>query len=246
MKLRRIYSALLTLILLACLSGVQGQYQGQYIAPSSGYATTGPSSAQNQMQYSQFYTVPSGPAPSSPIGVPQQFAIASGIPSTVYFGQQMQPMPYSQYQSNPTYTGANTLWIKGATDWTQYAVVPLGATVSLLAISPTGGSGSLISDGQIYSNSYALYPNSLLTFYAGTIGLHTLSFAINGQSSNQVTIDVTANSNYQPTNYNQEYYPYGYNSGYYPWSGFDSGLGGIVGSPSGDHSGNPSGDHKGK
>ncbi|MGD0954605.1 MAG: hypothetical protein ABR985_19840, partial [Methanotrichaceae archaeon] len=112
------------------------------------------------------------------------------MPSTLYLGEQMQPVPYSQYQSSSAYTGANSLWIKGATTWTQYTVVPQGATVSLFAISPTGGSGSLISDGQIYSNNYVFYPNSLLTFYAGTIGRHTLSFAINGQSSNQVVLDV--------------------------------------------------------
>ncbi len=109
----------------------------------------------------------------------------------------MQPVPYSQYQSSPAYTGANSLWIKGSTAWTQYAEVPQGATLSLFAISPTGGSGSLTfvdSDGQIYSHNYIFYPNSLSTFYAGTIGRHTLSFAINGQSSNQVVIDVVLNT----------------------------------------------------
>jgi hypothetical protein len=131
------------------------------------------------------------------------------MPSTVYLGEQMKSVPYSQYQSSPAYTGANSLWIKGTQDWTQYAVVPQGATVSLFAISPTGGSGSLTSDGQIYSNNYVFYPNSLLTFYAGTIGRHTLSFAINGQSSNQVVLDVVGGTNTLPSN-NSGYYP-GYN-----------------------------------
>ena len=206
MKIYRLFSTFLAIIVLACLFGVQGQIQ---VAPS----TTAPSATQNPAQFSQFYTMTSGPAPSNPIGAPQRFEIV-GMPSTVYLGEQMQSVPYSQYQSSPAYTGANSLWIKGATTWTQYAVVPQGATVSLLAISPAGGSGFLASDGQTDSNNYVFYPSSLLTFYAGTIGRHTLSFAINGQSSNQVVLDVVVGTYTQPSNTPENYlenYP-----GYYP------------------------------
>jgi hypothetical protein len=76
----------------------------------------------------------------------------------------MQPAPYALYQSNPKYTGAKSLWIEGETAWTQYAVVPQVATVSLFAISPSGGSGLLAfedSDGLTYSHNYFFYPNSL-------------------------------------------------------------------------------------
>ena len=214
MKIYRLFSTILAIIVMACLFGVQGQFQGQYVTPSNGYSTAAPSAALNPSQFSQFYTMTPGPAPSNPIGAPQQFEIAGNIPSTVYLGEQMQPVPYSQYRSSPAYTGANSLWIKGATAWTQYAVVPQGATVSLFAISPTGGSGSLTSDGQTYSNNYAFYPNSLLTFYASTIGQHTLSFAINGQTSNQVVIDVVGGAYTQPSS-NPENYP-GYYPDYYP------------------------------
>jgi hypothetical protein len=210
MKFYRLFSTFLAIIVLACLFGVQGQIQ---VAPS----TTAPSATQNPAQFSQYYTMTSGPAPSNPIGAPQQFEIV-GMPSTVYLGEQMQSVPYSQYQSSPTYTGANSLWIKGATTWTQYAVVPQGATVSLLAISPAGGSGFLASDGQTDSNNYVFYPSSLLTFYAGTIGRHTLSFAINGQSSNQVVLDVVVGTYTQPST-NPENYPENYpenDPGYYP------------------------------
>jgi hypothetical protein len=206
MKFYRLFSTFLAIIVLACLFGVQGQIQ---VAPS----TTAPSATQNPAQFSQFYTMTSGPAPSNSIGAPQRFEIV-GMPSTVYLGEQMQSVPYSQYQSSPAYTGANSLWIKGATTWTQYAVVPQGATVSLLAISPAGGSGFLASDGQTDSNNYVFYPSSLLTFYAGTIGRHTLSFAINGQSSNQVVLDVVVGTYTQPSN-TPENYP-GYYPGYYP------------------------------
>ncbi len=256
--------ALLAIIVIVCLFGVQGQFQEQYVTSSSGYSTIAPSTTQNPLQYSQFYTM-TETAPSNPIGAPQQFEIAGNMPSTVYLGEQMQPVPYSQYQSSPAYTGANFLWIKGATAWTQYAAVPQGATVSLFAISPTGGSGSLTfvdSDGQTYSHNYIFYPNSLLTFYASTIGRHTLSFAINGLSSNQVVIDVVGGTYTQPSNnpwYYPGYYPSNYyTSGYYPsnhypWDYYpgyyvpsnspgENNKGGNI--PGGDNK-SPAGDHKG-
>lgn len=158
------------------------------------------------------------PALGSQISAPQQYAVLGNPPTTLYFGEEMQTVSYSQYKSSPSLAGANSLWIKGATAWTQYAVVPLGATVSLLTISPVGGSGFFTIDGQTGSNNYIFYPNSLLTFYAGEVGRHMLSFAIDGQPSNQVVIDVT-NANYiQPSNYPSPtnnypwYYPW-----YYPW-----------------------------
>jgi hypothetical protein len=201
LKIYRLFSTLLAIIIIACLLGLQANATG------------------NPLQYSQFYTITLGPAPSNSIGAPQQFEIAGNIPSRVYLGEQMQSVPYTQYQSYSTYTGANSLWIEGATTWTQYAVVPQGASVSLLAISPTGGSGILNfvdSDGQTYSRKYLFYPNSQLTFYADTIGRYTLSFAINSQASNQVVIDVVGGTYTQPENY-PGYYP-----GYYLWDYYPS------------------------
>jgi hypothetical protein len=197
MKIYKLFSTLLTIIVIACLFGLQA------------------SATESTYQYSQFYTTTSGSVPSNAISASQQIEISGNTPSHVYLGEQMQSVSYTQYQSTPSYTGGNFLWIKGATAWTQYAVVPQGATVSLLAITSAGGSGSFTSDGQIYSNSYVLYPNSQLTFYAGTIGRHSLSFALNGWASNQVVIDVVAATSYaQPS-----YYPYYWN---YPWSIYQS------------------------
>jgi len=159
-----------------------------------------------------------GPAPITHIGVPQQVEMVGNMPSTVYFSNQMQPVPYSQYQSTPAYAGPNSLWIKGITNWTQYAVVPQGATVSLLAITSTEGSGTLNlvdSDGRTYNYNYFFYPYSTLNFYADSLGRHVLSFAINGKTSNQVTIDVsgtyTPPSNYLPP---INSYPTGYYGNY--------------------------------
>lgn len=213
MRINKILLTLLSLVLLACLSGVQGQYQ----TPSSP-VVTGVQSATQYSQYSQYYQMVTGPAPSTHISAPQQFAIAGNVPTSVYFGTQGQAVPYSQLQSNPTYAASNYLWIQGTTSWTQYAVVPQGAVVPLLAISSSGGNGYLSEvspSGQTYSYNYFFYPYSHLSFYADSIGRHILSFVINGVVSNTVIIDVTGNyvppSNYMPPSY----YP-GYYGGYYP------------------------------
>ena len=171
--------------------------RGQYVTPSSGNASRDPS------QYTEFYAMTAGPANGDPIGAPQQFETSGIMPTTVYLGEQMQPVPYSQYWSSPAHTIANSLWIKGITSWIQYAVVPQGATVTLVAFSPTGGIGTLTvvdSSGQTSSKNYIFYPNSIFTFYTYTNGRHILSLAVNGQSSNQVVIDAVGTCA-QPGNY---------------------------------------------
>jgi len=231
MKEYRLLLALLSLILLACLSGVEGQYV-QY-PTSNGYsATLNPISSgyptiqtaqvgqtTDVSQYSQYYTM--GPAPNTHITAPQQFIIEGSTPATVYFGNQQQPVTYSQYQSNPTYAGGNSLWIKGSASWTQYVAVPQGSSVPLLALSPKGGEGFINEiDPNGKTNNYDLYfyPVSLLSFYADIPGRYVLSFVLAGQPSNQVTIDVVGTYK-APSYYNQPtyggYYPYYWD--YYPY-----------------------------
>jgi hypothetical protein len=145
------------------------------------------------------------------------------LPSTVLFSNQGQPVNYPDYASSPSYKGSSSLWIQGSTSWTQNVVVPEGATVNLLAITPGSGSGYLYfmdSDGQMYTYNYYFYPYSRMAFYADNPGRHIFSFAVNGMVSNQVIIDVTGTyippNNYLPP----AYYPY-YN-GFYPgFYGFD-------------------------
>jgi len=232
MKKNRLITVILALVLLASLSGVQGQYA----TPSKGNLA---SATNASAQYSQYYTMNAGTVPSTHIGVPQQTEIAGNMPNTVYFSNQMQAVPFAQYQSSPTYSESNSLWAKGSTDWSQYVVVPVGANVSLLAISPKGGSGTLNlvdANGQTYSYNYFFYPKSQLSFYADAPGRHTLSFSIGGITSNPVVIDVTGTvsmtynpvnnyfpptSNYNPqtigyysppiSNYPGYYEPYSYN-----------------------------------
>ena len=222
MKISRFFSALLTLIVFASLFGTQGQYT---TVPSQTRSSIASTTSMNS-QYTQFYTIPPGPAPSVHVSVPVQFDITSRTPGNLYFSTQNQVVPYSQYISNPANMRVNSLWIQGATDWTQYAVVPQGAATSILAVSSTGGNGYLNEirpDGTVYNTNFYFYPYSLFTFYADTIGRHVLSFGINGQMSNTVVIDVIGNyvppNNYLPqpmSYYPTNYYPYGY----YPY-GYD-------------------------
>ncbi len=209
--MHRLFQALLALILLACAFGVQGQYS----MPTSGYPTATPSTPSTN-QNSQYYTTPTGPAPSTHISAPTQIDIVGMVPASLYLGTQNQEVPYSQYMSNPANAGINSLWIQGATSWTQSVAVPQGASVSLIAISAMGGSGYLNEmhpDGTTSSSNLYFYPgSSKMDFYADTIGRHILSFIINGKGSNTVIIDVTGTyvppTNYLPPRYYYPYYDY--------------------------------------
>jgi plastocyanin len=149
------------------------------------------------LQYSQYYSMSSSVAASTHIIAPQKYSIQV-TPSKLYFGYQMQEVPYSQYQTYATYTGGNSLWIRGATSWTQYAVVPQGSSLSLLATTSPGGNGYLYEinpNGILSKNSFNFFPgNSQIGFNAGEIGQHILLFVIGGQVSNSIVIDVTSYS----------------------------------------------------
>ena len=136
-----------------------------------------------------------GSTPKKHIEAPKKSDIKDKTPTTVYFSYQMQAMPYTQYQTYATYTGGNSLWIQGSSSWTQYAKVPQGSSLSLMATSSTGGNGYLYEinpDGKLYKNAFYFYPGyNQIDFYADSIGQHILLFVIDGQVSNSVVIDVT-------------------------------------------------------
>jgi hypothetical protein len=214
-------SIILIISLIGCVSAVYGQ-SAAYTQPAeaTGYAATAPGVAQSTVpQYSQYYTMPTGPAPSAHIIAPQKYVVEGRTPTVVYLGNQMQSVQYSQYLSNPTYKGSNSLWIQGSTSWSQYAVVPQSAFLSLIATSSAGGSGYLYEiypDGKLSSNSYNFFPGAnQIGFYADTIGQHTLLISINGQVSNAIVINVVSNqpSAYQQPSYQQPSYP---QPSYYP------------------------------
>jgi hypothetical protein len=221
MKMNRLLSALLAFILLTCLSGVQGQN----VVPLSGYSGPMPG-ATPTFDYSQYYGAVQGSAPAAHVTAPVQYNITSA-PQNVYFGIQMQQVPYSTYL--PAASGS-ALWIQGSRDWSQYAVVPQGAMVSLLAISLKEGSGDFVlydASGQKIDYTYFVYPVSKLSFYADAPGRHTLSYVVNGVASNTVIIDVsgTVTATYSPTGANyytpltnnpSDYLGSAYYGNYYP------------------------------
>ena len=203
-------SIILIISLIGCVSAAYGQSYGQsgaYTQPAAatGYTANAPGAAP---QYSEYYTMPTGPKPALHIIAPQKYAIEGRTPVTVYFGNQMQAVQYSQYLSNPVYKQSNSLWIQGSTSWSQYAAVPQGAVLSIIAVSALGGNGYLYEiypDGKSSSNNYYFFPGAnLIGFYADTVGQHTLLISVNGQVSSQIVIDVAGS---QPPAYQQPTYP---------------------------------------
>jgi hypothetical protein len=199
MRRNHLVSMLLALILLTCVSGVQAQGPDQMVSATSKVDFS---------QYSQYYSMPQGSAPTTHIVAPEKYDINGKVPTSIYFGYQQQAVPYSQYQTYSTYTGGNSLWIQGATSWTQYAAVPQGSSLSLLAISSAGGNGYLYEiypDGHLVKNYYYFYPGyNLINFFADAVGQHILLFAIDYSISNAVAINVAA---YNPPAYPQPGYP---------------------------------------
>jgi hypothetical protein len=159
--------------------------------------------------------MPSVSAPIDHISAPQQTLIVGNIPGTIHLGSQQQLVQSSQYPSGVDNAGPS-LWIQGNGGWIQYAVIPQGSTVTLIAVSPAGGSGILseMLNGTKYNSNFYFYPSSQLTFFADAIGQHVLSFEMNGQPSNQVTVDVIACAPPQ-------YFPAPHSSpGYYSWPNY--------------------------
>jgi len=155
------------------------------------------SSQSKVLQFSQYYKV-TPQAPSKPLTSPTQYELNGQEPAMLYFGMSQKAVPYSQYQSYALYTGQNSLWIQGSSSWTQYAQVPQGSSLSLLATTSSGGNGYLYEvypDGTLNNNGYYFYPYNQIGFYADTVGEHLLFFVIGGQPSNVVVIDVVP---YQP------------------------------------------------
>ncbi len=215
------------LALCACLSGVQAADPVSGISQSaSNVANVGPGSNVNQQiaqtalsQYSDYFKLPSVPQatsaskPKKHIESPKRFDIRTRVPTVVYFGYQMQPMPYAQYQTLPAYKASNSLWIQGTTSWTQYAQVPQGASLSLLATSSSGGNGYMYEidpNGILFKNRFYFFPgSSQIGFDADTIGQHILLFSIGSQVSNAIIINVVPyhpQPSYQLPSYQQPIY----------------------------------------
>ena len=148
--------------------------------------------------FSQYYSMYRGSAPVKHIGVPKKGDINGKTPTVVYFGYQMLEMPYTQFQTYASSTGSNLLFIQGPSSWTQYAKVPQGSLVSVIASSSAGGNGYLYEinpDGTLNMNPFYFYPGyNQIDFYADLMGKHMMLFEINGQVSNVAVIDVMSSN----------------------------------------------------
>ncbi len=149
--------------------------------------------------YSEYYTATTKDtattkaAEGGVIGSPAQFDISGNEPLAVYYGDG-QGLAYSQYAS--AMATRSDLWIKGTTNWSQYAAVPLGSSLELVAYAPQGGNAGFYQTIEISSilhdyGTYQLNPGySTMSFDADQAGRHMLYFVINNQPSNLVIVDV--------------------------------------------------------
>jgi plastocyanin len=143
-------------------------------------------------QFSQYYRSTSQ-APTDQLTAPTKIDLTGEEPAMLYFGSTQKAVPYSQYENYALTTGVNSLWIQGASSWTQYAMVPLGSMITMITTSPAGGNGYLYEvypDGTLDKNGYYFYPYNQMGFYADEAGQHQLFFNLAGQPSNVIVIDV--------------------------------------------------------
>ncbi|MGC9515836.1 hypothetical protein [Methanocrinis sp.] len=116
---------------------------------------------------------------------------ASGVPEIYASGPGGEPLVSSDYQ---THAGGEGLWILGTSSWTEYAIVPKGAYLRLLAYSPGGGWADfydITPKSRLVQRSYDLYPGySQLTFHAEEVGRYVILFSAGDKMSNAVIVDV--------------------------------------------------------
>ena len=208
-------------------------------ADSSSDPAPSKSSYSQFSMYSQYFSMPSGNAPKTHITYPKNYQMKNLGSTFVYFTvpkyttsysqnygmtnyyqmystpnyYQMYSMPYSQYHSNyASYSGSTSLWVQGTSGLTQYVTVPLGSSLSLVAISPTGGNGYLyeMAPGGISNMNYYYFNQyNQMNYYADSIGQHVLLIVINDRMSNSIIINVVSSSSsysapsYQTPNYQQ-------------------------------------------
>jgi plastocyanin len=174
-----------------------GQLLGQVSGQAIGQDSSTASSQLALQKFSKYYRSTSE-APEDQLTAPTKIDLKEVEPAMLYFGSTQKAVSYAQYQTYALSTGINSLWISGASSWTQYAMVPLGSTLNMITTSPAGGYGYLYEiypDGNLDMNSYYFYPYNQIGFYADEVGQHQLFFNIAGQPSNVIVIDVVP---YQP------------------------------------------------
>ena len=131
---------------------------------------------------------------SSTVSSPVQYDITGQIPNGVYY-RNGQWLSFTTYSSSRL-TQSNDLWISGQTNWTQYAAIPLGASLQLLANVPAGGTGGffeVVQNSAVKTEYKTLQFNpgySSMSFLGGKTGRYMFYFVVNNQPSNLVIVDV--------------------------------------------------------
>ncbi|MDD4162450.1 MAG: hypothetical protein PHW87_08215 [Methanothrix sp.] len=144
--------------------------------------------------YREYYTTTGTPVVGGIVSNPAKFDITKDAPYGIYYGNG-QGLSYSQYASAvPSKT--NDLWIQGATNWTQYALSPVGVSLQLVANVPVGGMGGFyeVVQTDAVGTEYKVYQfntgYNTMNFRADQMGRHMLYFVVNNQPSNVVIVDV--------------------------------------------------------
>jgi hypothetical protein len=147
--------------------------------------------------YREYYKTVVTPAMyvmSDAVSSPVPYDVAGQHPLGVYYRNGLW-LPYATYASSQA-TRSNDLWISGQTNWTQYAAIPLGSSLQLVASVPSGGSGDffkLIQTNAVntdYKTAQFKPGYSSMSFIAGQTGRHMFYFVVNNQPSNVVIVDV--------------------------------------------------------
>jgi hypothetical protein len=145
-------------------------------------------------EYYKTVVTPSIYVMSDAVSSPVPYSIAAQTPLGVYYRNGLW-LPYATYASSQA-TRSNDLWISGQTNWTQYAAIPLGSSLQLVASVPSGGEGSFFKliQKEAVSTDYraAQFEQgySSMSFIAGQPGRHMFYFVVNNQQSNVVIVDV--------------------------------------------------------
>lgn len=166
------------------------------LGEEAGLPWSGPdfeNSSQTYSFFSEFYINTSMPL----VGgfAPVKVDVTHKTPSKVYFGSGRE-VTFTQYQSAVASTRSNELWIQKGADWSQYAIVPAGTVLQLIAFAPLGGQADYY---ELTQTDTAGVTSKRVNFYSGynsinyaadKVGRHILLFVLNNQPSNAVIVDV--------------------------------------------------------
>jgi len=156
--------------------------------------------------FSEFYINNSVPIISG--FTPVKIDITHEKPSKIYFGSGRE-VAYTQYQTAVAPAGGNELWIQKGADWSQYAIVPVGTGLRLIAFAPASGQADyyeIIQTGylNITSNRVNFYSGyHSMNFVADKVGRHILLFVLNNQPSQAIIVDVISQAPPDQQDYGQ-------------------------------------------